>query len=178
MKAVVLYESIYGNTRAVAQAIGEGLSGAYDVVVLAVDDAPPLGMADLDLLVVGGPTHVHGMSRPASRQAATDAARKPGSGLVLEEAADGPGVREWLDALGALPTNTAAFDTRIKAPAMLTGQASHGISKAMLRHGATEVVPPESFFVTKDNRLVDGEIDRARQWGARVAASAPASRRA
>ena len=172
MKAVVVYESMYGNTRTVAEAIGAGLSNAYDVMVLPVDELSPSGVAEADLLVVGGPTHAHGMSRPTTRKAAAEAAEKPGAGVVLEGQATGPGVREWLDGLGTVPAALAAFDTRIKAPALVTGQASHGISKALNRHGVTEVVPNESFFVTKENQLLPGEVERARLWGAQVAAAA------
>lgn len=172
MRALVVYESMYGNTHAVAEAIGAGLEATYDVVVTPVEDVSPMGVADADLLVVGGPTHVHGMSRPSTRKAAVEAAEKPGSGLRLEEDVEGPGVREWLDGLGTVPRATAAFDTRIKAPALVTGQASHGISKALRKHGAKEVLAPESFFVTKENQLMEGEVERARQWGAGIAALA------
>ncbi len=178
MKALVVYESMYGNTHAVAQAIGKWVERRLRRRRAPVEDAPPAGLADAEVLVVGGPTHVHGMSRPSSRKAAAEAARKPGSGLVLDEGAEGPGVREWLDVVGAVPAHTAAFDTRISGPAVLMGQASHGISRVLRRHGGQEVVPPESFLVTKDNRLLDGELERARQWGALLAASVSTSCRA
>ena len=53
-----------------------------------------------DLLVVGGPTHVHSLSTERTRKAASDAAVKPSSGLILEPSATGPGVREWLARIG------------------------------------------------------------------------------
>ena len=65
MRAVVVYESMYGNTHLVADAIGAGLSTAFDVRVVPVSEARPVVLADADLVVVGGPTHVHGMSRAA-----------------------------------------------------------------------------------------------------------------
>jgi hypothetical protein len=122
-----------------------------------------------DLVLVGGPTHVHGMSRPATRKGAADAARKPGSGLVLDPGADG-GVREWLEGLGQLSGAAAAFDTRMKGPAAFTGRASKGITHLLRRHGLTMVAAPESFLVTKENNLRPGEAARAKEWGASLAA--------
>ena len=165
MRAVVVYESMYGNTHAVAEAIGDGLRPVYDVVVVPVGRAGPEVVEGAQLLVVGGPTHVHGMTRPHSREAAAEVARKPGSTVDLEDGADGPGVREWLVSLGHLNVLAAAFDTRMNGPAMFTGRASKGISRELIRHGAHPVAPPESFMVTKQNSLEAGEEARARRWG-------------
>ena len=166
--AVVLYESMYGNTRAVAEAIGEGLHEAWDVTVLPVGRAGPETLAGAALIVVGGPTHVHGMARPRSRAMAADMAGKPGSTLELEAGAEGPGVREWLASLGHVDVLAAAFDTRASGPAAFTGRASKPISRALRRHGARIVRRPESFLVAGD-RLAPGEEARARRWGAQLA---------
>jgi len=79
MRAVVVYESMYGNTHQVAEAIGAGLRSSFEVSVVPVSEAGPAVLADADLLVVGGPTHVHGMSRTSTRKAAVEAADKPAS---------------------------------------------------------------------------------------------------
>jgi flavodoxin len=84
MRAVVVYESMYGNTHQVADAIGAGLRPAFDVSVIPVSKATPAVLADADLVVVGGPTHAHGMSRAATRNGAVEAAKKPVSGLKVE----------------------------------------------------------------------------------------------
>ena len=84
MKAVVIYESMYGNTHLIANAIAEGLRAHGEVTVVPVAEARATVVEDADLVVVGGPTHAHGMSRTATRKGAVDAARKPGSDLVLE----------------------------------------------------------------------------------------------
>ena len=97
MKAVVIYESMYGNTHLVANAIGEGLRDTAEVVVIPVSEAEPSLFDDADLVVVGGPTHVHGVSRPGTRKAAVAAADKPDIDLVVEPDAAGPGLRDWLD---------------------------------------------------------------------------------
>jgi multimeric flavodoxin WrbA len=172
MKAVIVYESMYGNTRAIAEAIGEGLRPAADVSVVSVTGATPDLLRQADLIVVGGPTHVHSMSRPATRKSAIDEAGKAGSRLVLEPGADGPGVRDWLASLGQLSGAAAAFDTRMNGPVVFTGQASKGISSLLRRHGLTVVAGPESFLVTKGNELHQGQAARAREWGASLAARA------
>ena len=170
MRALVAYESMYGNTRAVAAAIAEGLRGSYDVDVLPIGRVEHALVVDVDLLVVGGPTHMHGLSRASTRKAAADAAHRPG-GPALDPDAAGPGLREWLE---ELPTGggepCAAFDTRLRGPAAFTGKAGSGISARLRRHGYRPVAPPESFIVDKDNHLLADELQRATEWGHRLAA--------
>jgi hypothetical protein len=173
MKALVVYESMYGNTHHVATAIGDGLSSGFEVTVLSAERAEPGLLETADLLVVGGPTHGHGMSRASTRQAAIDAAQKPSSDLTVEPDAEGPGLREWFDGTGRISASGAAFDTRVDMSPMLTGRASKGIAKKLRHAGATLVVEPESFLVTKDNHLEPGEAERARAWGARLALETP-----
>lgn len=170
MRTLVVYESMYGNTHLVAEAIAEGWRDAEgEATVLAVPDVTAEHLADVDVVVVGGPTHVHGMSRSSTRKAAVDAARQPDADLELEPDAEGPGLREWFDAVETLPERAAAFDTRMIGPATFTGRASKGIARRLRRHGCTLVVEPESFLVTKENQLVDDEEEHARDWGARLA---------
>jgi menaquinone-dependent protoporphyrinogen IX oxidase len=91
MRAIVVYESMYGNTHQVADAIGAGLGTAFDVSVVPVSQTGPDVLAGADLAVVGGPTHAHGITRAATRKAAVEAASKPVSGLKIEPTAIGPG---------------------------------------------------------------------------------------
>lgn len=167
MQALVVYESMFGNTHTVAERIARGLG---DARLVAVGEATAEIVAGADLIVVGGPTHVHGMVSGRSRDAARQQAEDPESGLTLDPDAEGPTLREWFDAL-TLPAGhrAAAFDTRMHGPAPLTGRASRGIAKRLERHAATLVVPPESFFVERDNHLTEGEADRAEAWGASLA---------
>ncbi len=169
MQAIVMYESMYGNTHHVATAIADGLGSGFTVHVVPVERAEPGLLDDLDLLVVGGPTHAHGMSRASTRHAAVDAANKPSSDLEVEPDAEGPGLREWFDDNGRISTRVAAFDTRVDMSPVLTGRASKGIAKKLRHAGASLVVEPESFLVTKDNHLEPGETERAHAWGARLA---------
>lgn len=173
MKALVIYESMYGNTRAIAEAVADGLRPDYDVEVLCTARAATPAVTDADLLVVGAPTHVHGMSRPATRKSAVEAALKPDSELAVEPQAEGRGVREWLSGLKrgeGIPA--AAFDTRLSAPAIMTGRASAGIAKRLRRLGFTPVCEPADFLVDKQNHLLPDQIDHARQWGRQIAATA------
>ena len=170
MRAVVIYESMYGNTHLVADAIAAGLAQAADVEVVPVDRATAAVLGGADLIVVGGPTHVHGMSTAMSRRGAVEDAGKPDRDLSLDPDAEGEGLRDWFDDAAALPPKAAAFDTRMQGPAALTGRASKGIAKRLRRHGCALVDDPTSFLVTKENHLVDDEAAHARAWGAQLAA--------
>ena len=171
MKILVVYESSYGNTHLIADAIGEGLGTAADVEVVPVAKASKERVERADLVVVGGPTHAHGLSREQTRKVAADAARRPDSQLALDADAEGAGLREWFTGLGSLTASAAAFDTRVDAPALLTGRASKGISHQFRRHGLREIAEPMSFLVTKANKLAIGQLAAAYQWGEMLAGS-------
>ncbi|HEX5096688.1 MAG TPA: flavodoxin family protein [Acidimicrobiia bacterium] len=165
MRALVVYESMYGRTREIAHSVAQGLRSVYEVDTVHVDDATPELVENADLLVVGGPTHVHGMTSQRSRTAAVDAAAND-SELTLDEHAPGEGLRQWLAALeGDAIAEAAAFDTRIDASPMLTGRASRGIAKRLHRAGYRMIADPESFLVDSHSRLLPGEVNRARAWG-------------
>jgi hypothetical protein len=174
MRAVVVYESMYGNTHLVADAVADGLragAGAdIDAVVVPVHEVDAV-LDGAAVLVVGGPTHVHGMTRESTRHAAVEAAGKEGNNLHVEGDAEGPGLREWFDDVTDLPRWAAAFDTRMTQPVVVTGRASKGIAKRLHRHGCELLVDPESFLVTKENHLVDDELAHARRWGEQLAAA-------
>jgi hypothetical protein len=170
MHTLIVYESMYGNTHAIADHVGTGLRGSGEVRVVPVGDASPEQLEWADLVVVGGPTHAHSMTSSTSRKSAREAAAKPDSGLTMDPDAEGEGLRDWFQALEeAQGKHAAAFDTRIDAPAMLTGRASRGIARRLRQHGFEMVAEPESFLVTKTSALVDGEADRAVAWGRRLA---------
>ena len=169
MRAVVVYESMFGNTHQVAEHIAGGLRTAYDVEVLSVGEAIGTILHDIELLVVGGPTHAHGLSRPTSRHSASQQAVGDDD-LELEPGADGPGLREWFDGLPSGSGRAAAFDTRVDAPSALTGRASKGIARRLARHGFELAGKPESFLVDKENHLLADEAERAVDWGRELAA--------
>jgi flavodoxin len=168
MNALVVYESVYGNTRAVANAIAEGLGGAK---VVPVRD----GASNLEepaLLIVGGPTHIHGLSTASSRRAAVEALSEDGAAHVEPGAADEPGLRAWLRDLPQRDkAQAAAFDTRLDRSPWFTGVASRGIAKRLRRRGY-EVIGTESFLVEdSEGPLAERELERARAWGAELAHS-------
>jgi hypothetical protein len=163
MRALVVYESMYGNTRSIASAIAEGLAGGMEVAVVEVGEAP-VGV-DADLVVAGGPTHAFSMSRPNTRQSAAEQA--DGQELVSR----GRGLREWLAEAGPglRGTPVATFDTRITKP-HLPGSAAKAAQKRLRRFGSRIVSPAHSFSVLGTaGPLADGEVARARTWGAELA---------
>jgi len=168
MRAVVVYESMFGNTHHIADAVGTGLAPGFDVTVVPVSRADPEVLRDADLVVVGGPTHAHGMSRPVTRRGAAQMTAKPQSGQSLEPEALAPGLREWFAGLGTYHAKAAAFDTRAAGLAFFTGRASKGVGRALRRHGFDLAAKPESFLVT-GQRLGPDEEDRAKAWAAHLA---------
>ena len=99
MRALIVYESMYGNTHVVANHIADGLRPQFEVDVVSAEQATPERIAAADLLVVGGPTHVHGMSSEKSRKAAKDSLSKPGTDLRLDADAESEGLRDWFHGL-------------------------------------------------------------------------------
>lgn len=95
----MVFESMYGNTRAVAEAIAEGLGSA---VVRAVHEAgaPDEGVT---LVVAGGPTHMHGLASSMSRRMAAEAAKEDAATHVEPGATQEPGLRRWLKDLSPRP---------------------------------------------------------------------------
>lgn len=166
MRALVVYESMYGNTHAVAAGIAAGLHATCEVTLVPVSRATRVLVASSGLIVAGAPTHLHGISTIASRRMAAESARKPGSGLILDPEADGPGLRGWLEDLDATGVLAAAFDTRMDGMPALTGGASRRVARLLARGGCRLVVPPESFLVNGQNALIEGEAARASSWGA------------
>jgi Flavodoxin len=168
VRALVVYESMYGNTHRIAEAIARGLRSAYAVQVVSVARARYEHVGHYDLIVVGGPTHSHGMSRSDTREAAISAPRVKADKLQVEPDAGGLSLRVWLDTLGLRSSHAAAFDTRLQGYAFVTGRASKGIAAMLRQHGFELVVEPISFLVDRHDHLLPGEEKRAERWGATV----------
>ena len=162
MQALVVYESMYGNTEAVARAIADGLRSGSEVRLEEVGTASTT-LVGIDLLVVGGPTHAFSMSRPSTR---ADAADKTDDPVI----STGIGLREWIETLA--PTAgvaVATFDTRVRRP-RVPGSAARAARKRLRDHGFRSVDPPTTFWVDGgEGPLHDGEEERARLWGADLA---------
>lgn len=169
MRALVVYESMFGNTRNVALAIAEGLATKLPVETVEVGAAPTVLPPDVAMLVVGGPTHAHGLSTAKSR---ADAAKRIQEPVISA----GRGLREWLASLrpgGSL--TAAAFDTRIKGPVLFTGSAATSATKLLQRSRIRRVAPPRSFVLEGPtgplvDRVPRAELDAAQAWGADLGA--------
>jgi hypothetical protein len=173
MRVLLVYESMFGNNQLIAAAIAEGLGPDVGTEVAEVNAAPAAIPEDLDLLIVGGPNHTFGLSRPATREQAGNETDRP---LVSA----GIGLREWLDALppATLPIPFAVFDTRADKRAIRAVDRAGGMMVKRLRKRGLHPVDDVQSYLVSDmtGPLVEGETDRARDWGRLLATKArPAS---
>ena len=184
MRAVVVHESLFGNTARIAEAIAGGIAGARpDAEVECLSLANAAGdVGRPDLVVAGGPTHFLGITSKQARamqdRYRRSAAQREPTGPDQGRPAPGPGLREWLAGLSAaVPgARAAAFDTRLDKP--LAGGAAPRIAHRLARLGYQLAADPEGFIVEDmAGPLRAGELERARAWGAglaeRIAAASP-----
>ncbi|MFV0458299.1 MAG: flavodoxin [Actinomycetales bacterium] len=166
MNVLVVVESMFGNTRVIAEEIAVGLrevrpEGTVRVVPVT-EPVPPLDA--VSGLLVGGPTHAFSMSRTSTRE---DAAHQGAEGQT------GRGLREWVTEAGKSASGftgaIVTFDTRIPR---FPGSAAASAAKALRRAGFSRAERGESFWVSgKTGPLADGELERAREWGRTLAAT-------
>ena len=141
MNAVVIYDSQYGNTERIAQAIADALHAVGQARAVRIDLAHPIDLENLDLLVIGCPTQGWNIT--------------PAMKAYLEQI---PAER-WHDLA------VACFDTRFRMPRWMTGSAAHVLGKNLRTMGASLLVPPESFFIYgKRGPLPADELHRAVGW--------------
>ncbi len=169
MKALVVYESLWGNTAAIAAAIAEGI-GPH-ARALHTGEVDPGEARAADLLVVGAPVHAFGMPSAASKQSVDQ--RPVPAGAITPDTHQ-PTLRSWLEEAPVTDGLAAAFDTRIKGP-LGHGGASK-IEKLLAARGRVIASPAMGFYVKNDkaptapaSMLVSGELDRARRWGESLA---------
>jgi flavodoxin len=147
MNALVLYDSKFGNTERIAETIALAFQESVSTRLAAIEDVPDLvpALVGVDILVIGGPTHVHGISA---------------------------GLRHMIEALGdesLKDKRTAVFDTRLHGMKVVTGSASARLGRLMRHRGAWLVVPPASFIVEgREGPLQPGEVEHANAWAAEV----------
>jgi flavodoxin len=151
MKAWVVYDSVFGNTEKVAQAMGDALGAQAEVQTLRVGNAKPEHLAGLDVLIVGSPTRAFRAT---------------------------PAIAQWLKSLPSNSLNgvqVAAFDTRIavedtnsallKGMVKLFGYAAKPIGSRLAQKGGNLALAPEGFYVKgSEGPLRDGELERAAHW--------------
>ena len=154
MKALVIYDSVFGNTEKVAQAIGKALEAQAEVSVLKVGDVPPEFWSGLDALIVGSPTRAF---------TATPATKKLLSGIPRQ---------------GLQGVRVAAFDTRVEvetAPGILKvmvklfGYAAEPLAAKLRKKGGQQALPPAGFVVGgTEGPLGEGELERAASWAGQI----------
>lgn len=159
MKAVVVYESFWGNTADVARAIAEGIGEGTPT--LATDEATAEALAGADLLVVGAPLMAFSLPREQTREDLKRQGKAPTPADLSH-----PSMRSWLAGLPAGSADFATFETRFKRS---PGSATKVIDKALTGLGYKSLGKGERFLITGSyGPMADGELDRARAWGAEL----------
>ena len=148
LKALVVYDSMYGNTEKIALSIGGAITG--DVRVIHVNEANPPELESVSLLIVGSPTQGFRPTKPVQTLI------KNLAGETLKD------------------ITVAAFDTRfaesdvgtaLRLLIKMGGYAAPHIAKELKKKGVNLTVPPEGFIVKgKEGPLKEGELERAAAW--------------
>ena len=163
MKAVVVYESLWGDTAAVAAAVAEGIGA--QARALSTAEATGESLAGVELIVAGAP--VLGFKLPSEMMRASIRAN-PGKAPAPPDLSH-PSMRAWLAELAGGHGRAAAFETRVPGP---WGSAAPAIAKGLAKAGYDPLGKPRSFVVTgKFGPLREGELEKARLWGAELARS-------
>jgi flavodoxin len=156
MNVLIVYDTVHGNTQQLAEAMAGALAPTASLRLERAAELSGVDPAGIDLLIVGGPTHRQRMS--AALAALLDG--------IPREALRG--------------ARAAAFDTRYRMAAWLSGSAARRIARQLEKRGARMAAPPESFFMERDvppkgqkrrhelEQLEPGEIERAARWAAEL----------
>ena len=142
MKALIIYDSVYGNTERIAKAIAEAITPSNEVKVLKAGEANPSQLEPLDLLIVGSPTHA---GRPVA------------------------GIQDFLNKVPEVSVKgkkVAGFDTRTSSKVgKIFGYAAGRIARGLEKKGGIPAASPGGFFVTgTQGPLKEGELERAAAW--------------
>ncbi len=150
-KALVVYDSLFGNTRKIAEAIKEGLDNQYDSKLMSVKDVKLTDINSIQLLILGSPTHGGRYSEAVKAFFAT----------LRDDSLEG--------------IRASSFDTSIPVDGKgwfirllikMFGYAAPRISRELTKKGAS-IVSSETFWVLdREGPLKDGETERARSWAA------------
>ncbi len=172
MTALVIYESLWGNTAAIAHAVAEGIGPGTRVA--HTGEVDPADVETVDLLVVGAPVHAFNLPTDATKKSVGARSLAPGD---LAPDLSQPPVRDWLARVESGTGIAAAFDTRVRGP-FGRGAASK-IEKLLESKGFRVAHVSQGFLISNDKNpkspasmLREGELDRARAWGAELAALA------
>jgi flavodoxin len=155
MKVALVYDSLYGNTEKIAQAIRGAIGKNNEIRVLGVGEVKPADLENLGLLIVGAPTH---------QFRASPTMKKFLGGIRKGELKD---------------IQVAAFDTRLGMDDMpspilppfvkIFGYAAKPMADALVNKGGKLTTSPEGFFVKgMEGPLKDGELERAARWAEQI----------
>jgi flavodoxin I len=159
MKVVVVYDSAFGNTEKVAQAIGQAIGSPEEVKTVRVGNVVPDQLAGLTLLVVGSPT------------------------LKFSPLGTITGFLKGIPNNGLQGVKVAAFDTRIPESRIneirilaffvkIFGYAAKPIADRLVKKGGELAVPVEGFYVADtEGPLLEGELERAAGWARQIVAT-------
>jgi hypothetical protein len=164
--ALVAYESMFGATRQIAEAIAEGLADdGVPVDIRAIRDVRAIDPGPYDLVVLGAPTHAHSLPTGGSRAEGERWLDHRMRGHRLEPRARELGLREWIPQASLAGRRLAAFTTRADLPRLLSGSAVPAIERLARAQGARTFVPGFAARVDEHGDLLPGDADLARQWG-------------
>lgn len=155
MNVMIVAESYFGNTRLLADSMASTLTEhGHTANIIEVNDAPTAVPADVDVLIVGGPTHNRGMSTPKSRATASGG-----------KDAERIGVREWLQQLNlAGEPAIAAYDT-VTSTSWINGSAAKQMAKTLAGLAKGKHMAIKSFVVrSKEGPLDPAQIVEAQSW--------------
>lgn len=162
MRAIVVYESHWGNTAEVARAIAEGIGP--DALALNTDEATASIVADADLVVAGAPIMAFGLPSDTMIQNAGKDPKAPAPADISH-----PSLRSWLEGLPPSRAAAASFETKLR---WSPGGATGAIDEHFHAAGFRTVAKGQKFWVsTMYGPLRDGEVERARAWGSELAAA-------
>jgi hypothetical protein len=167
LTALVVHESMFHSTATVAEVVAAGLTAeGMNVLCVDVSDATPLETVDADLVVVGAPTLAFSLSPPRTRE---EAVRQ---GAPVERVR--VGIREWLARARPRPAHAglaAVFDTRVENPPKAAGTRAAGTGGHLLRRQGFTLISRAEPFLVEDTKgpLLDGEVERASEWGRELA---------
>jgi flavodoxin len=160
MKAIVVYESLWGNTAAIARFIAEGFGN--EACTVSTKEATPEVLKGADLLIVGSPV----LGFTVTNDRAIEAIKaNPGNSPEPPDLSQ-PSMHSWLDSLEPGGIKFAAFETRVVGP---WGKATSGIEDHLKKLGYKKIAEGHQFIVeSRYGPLKYGEVERAQEWGAEL----------
>lgn len=152
MNTLVVYFSLFGNTRRVAEAMAEGASQAGEARSIHLDELTPPKLQGVDVLIMGSPTHIQNIPK-AVRE-------------MLETFPKGMLKGKWV----------AAFDTSVEMWGPLMRLTAGGrLLRKLRKLGGKKLAKAETFLVEKSDQrdgeidlLYQGELERAKTWAAEI----------